>query len=541
VDAIADPTWITGSGAPIFAWAHRPASGAVRGGVVLCPPIGREYLASYQALRHLAVRLASVGLLVLRFDYRGTGDSGEGDTGSGQVAEWIGSVVGAAQFATAAAGGPTVLLGLRLGATLAAEASSRLESLDALVLWDPCPSPAMFLREQHLLHRLSPAGQRGPHNAGWLETPGMALPDETVEHLRELHWERSAPALAARVSKGAAVLLMTRANEALVPPLRELSGNPGVEHVEVTGQAELLETSLSAGAVREPTLDAIVSYVSRRFPSEARTVELPLSPTARIGVPRGAGDVVAERAIRLGSRELFGIVTEPLAGGAGARTVLLVTVAAIHHVGPSRQWVELARSWASRGARVVRFDVSGVGDSDALEGPKAYTARSVSDVIEAAEAASPQARGDVVLFGLCSGAWAASVAGVELGARAVYLVNQDQWHGTGSESDEPLSRESPHGSSGAAATFRRLRDRGVEVTVVVGPEDHAMLQSALSRSHWAEFFEPSEPRAAAQLRLLLIEELDHDLFTRSACRAIDEQVSPLVIASCGLQTGRSWA
>ncbi len=43
--------------------------------------------------------------------------------------------------------------------------------------------------------------------------------------------------------------------------------------------------------------------------------------------------------------------------------VVLVNVAAEHHIGPGRRWVEWARRWAALGYRVVRIDQSGVGDS----------------------------------------------------------------------------------------------------------------------------------------------------------------------------------
>lgn len=530
VETIAEPTWITGTRAPIFAWIHRPADGLAAGAVVLCPPLGREHLSAYRALRLLADRLASVGLLALRFDYRGTGDSAGGAAEAGQVAAWSGSVAEAAGFAARAGAGPLMLVGLRLGATLAVEAMSQIEHLDALVLWDPCPSPAVFLREQHLLHRLGSGSRaRAAPASGWLETPGMAFSHQTVEDLRALQWsDVTAARLGERCAGGAGVLLLSRANEPLSPFLKELSDHPGVDHSQLTGQRELLETSTSPGVVPESTLDSITSFLARRS-REARPCDMGTSPTACIS--HGDGEPVVERAVRLGARGLFGIVTEQLSPNTASPPVLLVTVAAHPHVGPSRQWVELARRWAANGARVLRFDVSGVGDSEDLDGPKAYTRRSVSDVVEAAAAMSPDAPGNVILFGMCSGAWAASVAGVELAARAVYLVNQDQWHdGTGTW------REASTGSgpTGPAAMFERLTGLGVAVTVVFGPEDEGALRGAMLPPEQKELFEPAETGGASKVRFLPVDELDHDLLTRSACEALAEHVTPLIIGSCGL-------
>jgi len=531
VETIADPTWITGPGEAIFAWVHRPADGEARGAVVLCPPLGREHLSTYRALRLLAERLASAGMLAVRFDYPGTGDSAGGAGEPGLVPAWVRSVADAARFATQAVSGPVALVGLRLGAVLAVEAISRIEHLDALVLWDPCPSPAAFLREQHLLYRLSSGkpGTSAPHS-GWLETPGMAFSDETVNDLRTLQWSQATVArLADRASAGEAILVLSRANEPRSPLLEELSGHVSVDHCEITAQAELLETSTSPGTVSESTLGLITSYLSKRLPREARLCNLRIAPEASL--PDGTGGAVVERAVRLGIHGLFGIVTERHGSSAACRSVLLVTVASHHHVGPSRQWVELARLWAAGGARVVRFDVSGVGDSGDLDGAKAYTVRSASDVVDAARAISPGSPDEVVLFGLCSGAWAASLAGAELASRAVYLVNQDQWHdGEGAAGDDPTA-----GRPGApAAMLRRLRSRGVAVTVVVGPADDEALRAGMLPSERRELFEPKEVGGESEVRFLYLDELDHDLLTLSACRTMSGQVTPLVIGSCGL-------
>jgi pimeloyl-ACP methyl ester carboxylesterase len=210
--------------------------------------------------------------------------------------------------------------------------------------------------------------------------------------------------------------------------------------------------------------------------------------------------------------------------------VLLLTVAAHLHVGPSRQWVELARRWAAAGARVLRFDLSGVGDSGELDGPKAYTERSISDVIDAARAISPDAPARVILFGMCSGAWAASAAGTELAAQAVYLLNPDQWHAA----DPVVTDGSRPGSTAAASTLRGLLRRGVAVTLVVGPEDERSLDAALRQSERAELLEPAERPSVSQVRFRRIEALDHDLLTRAAGLAVDEQLSPLVLGDCGL-------
>jgi pimeloyl-ACP methyl ester carboxylesterase len=128
---------------------HHPPPGAParRWSVVLCNPFGQEYLRAHRSLRELAHRLAQAGFHVLRFDYYGCGDSaGESDEGS--LAQWQADIEAAVDEVREAAGTPRVaLVGLRLGATLAALVAERRADLDHLVLLDPIVDGAAYLRE----------------------------------------------------------------------------------------------------------------------------------------------------------------------------------------------------------------------------------------------------------------------------------------------------------------------------------------------------------------------------------------------------------
>jgi pimeloyl-ACP methyl ester carboxylesterase len=109
---------------------------------VLCYPWGAEYAYAHRTMRQLAVKLSASGFHTLRFDYFGTGDSGGEDSEATPASaeadvesaiEGLQDIVGAARVA---------LIGLRLGATLAARAAvRRKESVEALVLWDPIVLP----------------------------------------------------------------------------------------------------------------------------------------------------------------------------------------------------------------------------------------------------------------------------------------------------------------------------------------------------------------------------------------------------------------
>lgn len=136
------------SEAPLFGLHHAPATSSPgRGAVVLCQPFGAEYLRAHRCMRELAARLAQNGFHTVRFDYFGTGDSaGEGE--DAELGGWLDDVETAIEEARELAGTHTVsLVGLGLGATLAALAGSRSGEVRRAVLWAPVVKGARYLQE----------------------------------------------------------------------------------------------------------------------------------------------------------------------------------------------------------------------------------------------------------------------------------------------------------------------------------------------------------------------------------------------------------
>jgi pimeloyl-ACP methyl ester carboxylesterase len=105
---------------------------------VICNPWGPEYIYAHRALRQLARRLSLAGFHTLRFDYFGTGDSA-GDMVDADLLGWKNDIETAMDELIDLAGVKRVaLVGLRLGATLAASVvCTRRKEIGALVLWEP--------------------------------------------------------------------------------------------------------------------------------------------------------------------------------------------------------------------------------------------------------------------------------------------------------------------------------------------------------------------------------------------------------------------
>jgi len=135
--------------APLYG-AYHPALAkhAAPIGVVLCAPLGHEYMRTHRALRQLAAMLAKAGHHVLRFDYRGTGDSA-GEAAVLRLADWITDTADAIEELQDMAGlRTTALVGLRAGALIAAAAAAGpARSVAQLVCWDPVTRGATYLDE----------------------------------------------------------------------------------------------------------------------------------------------------------------------------------------------------------------------------------------------------------------------------------------------------------------------------------------------------------------------------------------------------------
>lgn len=128
--------------ARLFGVWHAPAT-PPRAAAVLCHPMFEEKKSAHLVLVDLARRLAAEGCAVLRFDFRGCGDSA-GAADAIDPADWLTDVETALSVAAfRCPGKPLGLLGLRLGATLAALAAGRAAAVRpaCLVLWEPVLEP----------------------------------------------------------------------------------------------------------------------------------------------------------------------------------------------------------------------------------------------------------------------------------------------------------------------------------------------------------------------------------------------------------------
>jgi pimeloyl-ACP methyl ester carboxylesterase len=177
----------------MFGCTYLPAGG-IRGGVVICPPVGAEFEKNYPRETLLAEALAQRGLSVQRFHYRGVGQS-DGDTPGITFESLRDDAVDAAAFLAERTGVSRVaFVGTRLGALIAAAAAP---DHAPIVWWEPILEGDRYFRQvfRLVLMRSLKKGEGAPASAervladlrkdGWIDvlghTIGLPLYETTAE------------------------------------------------------------------------------------------------------------------------------------------------------------------------------------------------------------------------------------------------------------------------------------------------------------------------------------------------------------------------
>ena len=375
--------------------------GASRRGVLLCPAFGLEGLTARRAFAELADRLAAHGLSSLVFDWVGTGDSLGNDRDPDRLAAWTASFHAAvAALRREGAVDEVAVVGLRLGATIAARAAATRDDITDFVALAPVVSGRLYIREQESLARLlrvrrdddPPDGDEdgGFALAGFFTSAATATDLKALDLRRLDHPPAPRARILARDGDVAAGELAIRWREqgTLVEPevfdgLDVFLTDPTIT-IAPTAVWDRLAADLAAGA-------------ERRVPETAREATAPVLD---------AGNWREEAAVFGPANRLFGILTRP-ARPVAAPWVVFLDAGRNPHIGWGRQTVELARALAGEGRTVLRFDQAGLGDGRAHPGGPAevlYSQESIADVRAALDLLVARGGERFAVLGACSGA-----------------------------------------------------------------------------------------------------------------------------------------
>lgn len=422
----ARPLYFGSSQRPLFGWLHAGESQPRNIGVVLCSPSGYEAICTHRTYRRFAENAAAQGFPALRFDYDGTGDSAGQALDGDRVGHWLRSIGAAIDTLKAATGVEKVcLFGVRVGASLAAVAAQGRTDVHAMIAFAPVIKVNSYLRE---IRALSLARQQSA------PPPELNIDPELQEAAGFTTTAETRAALAAidlgklEAAPAPQILVLERddlpSSDAWPKKLTALGAS--VEQRPLTGYVDMMRDAHAAKPPAVAIASALEWLVARDgVAASTRHAEF-AEPTTQLVEGE---TLLRETATFLDAeRLLFGIVSEPANPGAPRDVAVLLNSGTIHHIGPSRLYVTIARSCAARGVPAIRIDLSGVGDSGLRPGEKEnspYADSARTDIREAVEFAAKRYPGARLhLIGLCSGAYhglKAAVAGLPL--KSVVVVN----------------------------------------------------------------------------------------------------------------------
>ena len=510
-----------------FGWLH--GDEACAGGdvcVVLCAGVGRDASTAHRSLRRLADQLAAAGYPTLRFDYRGTGDSCD-DAVTGCWSAWRGSLDAAVDWLRRRSGARRiVLVGLRLGASLACLAASVRDDIAGLVLLEPVLRGRSYVGQLSIEARLrqtveSPA-------AGALALDELLLDTETLRLISQMDLRRL------EFGANCAVSVFSRAHTAILSACQQAwrAGGSSVTCASFAGLDALLRPSHLSADEPHADFSPLLSWLQAGIPQARSCRDHALTPPAPAALHPGG---CIETPHRFGTdARLFGMLCRPGGQPSPDRlAVIICNTGGDPHHGFARFSVEFARTLARHGIASLRIDFAGLGDS---ANPDGAGGEHVTDIFAADRGVEIGAAVDLLqglgyqrfaLKGLCSGAyhaWRGGLADPRVGV--LLLINLPFFN---------LRIDRPGPASFAQAGFASLRRRRARSLLLYCPGDAGLKPL---EQHFGPQGQALADRSAATVSI--VPGLDHDLTTSAMRRdAADRMIGFLhQVPSDDHQAGR---
>ena len=480
-----------------FAWLHTPPHAAKNVAVLLCPGAGQDYLNGYRSLRVLADGMAQAGYPVLRFDYPGTGDSGD-DHGPDLWPAWRRSVAEAADWLRQVTGARSLILsGLRIGATLAAlEAASR-DDVAGLVLFEPILHARGFVTQlvtESRLRRKNPDHSHAPDDSGSVTLGELKFSAADVAEMRTADLAQlsfSKPLPVKIFSQNNAAKLNTRLESWRLQEMKPSCS--GFENFEA-----LLRPNQHSGESEIDTV-ALLDWMDQEVPhgiAQSGVVALPAALKS---------ENWEEKIIRFGKNaRLAGMLCRPRTESTMA--VLIGNSGGNPRHGFARFGVVLARALAAAGIASFRFDFPGLGDSVHLENAvdtqsDVFLQDRTEDFSAAIDALEPLGIKHFAVHGLCSGAFhAVQAARSEPRIETLATVNLP-WF--------TLRHDAPGVNSAAQKAIATFRQRNMRVLFLFSTDDAGFRQF---ERHFGTG--GSELGGDPRMRIVVSDIVDHELTER---------------------------
>ena len=471
-------------GGDIGLW--HPAEGPV--GVVVFGSWAYEDHCLRPALRELGDALAHAGLPTMRFDLPGVADS-SAETLPSSLSAWIEAGGRAADVLRAVSGcRRLIFVGFGLGAVVATRTAMRRDDVVGWCLAGPVQKGRRYVRETATAARLmyDAAGLPAPRRDG-LDISGEFMPGTLVAEIEGFDLRAEVEGGGPTVSR---VQILERpgdgADAGLVERLR--AGGADVEVRPFGDHHRTTNTGIGVGLPTE-TIGRIVDWAA----STSATVDRAIDPPRRRREARVAveGNGFVEEPVGVGSAgDLYGVRCRPSGGDGRGPIVVLFNTNHLHHGGWGRVWVEIARGLARAGHGSVRFDLPGIGDSPPRpDGPDiiVYSDHHIEAAVDVVETLSRAEGRDVVVVGVCSGAYLAFQVAVRSQAVAATVQFNTQrfvWDPKETVADAIRNAARPVsdylGRIGRFGTYRRLIGGHIDVKTVLRNAVRAMVAGVVN-------------------------------------------------------------
>ena len=364
------PIVVSGAQGDLIGLYHPSASHVASvGDVLLVPAFAEEMNRCRSMVTMQAQALAAIGMGTLVLDMHGTGDS----PGEFEQADWDGwreDMQCGLRWLRKNGNGCRTLWGVRLGALMAAQLAAQDNGIDNLLMWTPVVNGKTYWT-QFLRIRIASE---------------MGLPNgvKTTESLRQ----QSAAGQAVEASGYLIGSTLAKQLDSLeMPPAEDLVGKTIAwfevgssadapvprANVKVVGDWQDKGVQITMNQVIGPPFWQVHERATAPLLIEAGTLAVKAWPALNSGALATAGNdsgtpdglftgVEYPVVFRCLDAELAGIVHR---GRPNARIGVMIVVAGgpQYRVGAHRQFVSLARMFASNGYPAMRFDLRGMGDS----------------------------------------------------------------------------------------------------------------------------------------------------------------------------------
>jgi len=408
------PCWLNNDNEPVFSWIHLPKDKKIsKMGVVICNPLGYEYSHTHRTIRHLSDSLAYSGYANIRFDYHGTGDSFSDLFEANRIKTFIENIDTAVEELKQKTGVTEIcLIGLRMGATLAAT-YCKSRSVDKLILWSPCIKGRLYVREMQTLEKL--ASHSSGDNPDYIDSGGFIITDKTAHELKELDL------LKQEYHVNDNILIIERddlqKNNKLQSAI-EKNNISDIEHHPMTGYIEMMEEPQFT-VVPDLTITKIINWLGTDNKNKALD-ETSFNQSACKLITNKPDSEIVEQICYDPENKLMGILSfhSELNKDKSKPLIILTNSGSVHRVGPNRVYVQLARTLATEGYPVLRFDLSNLGDS-VLGKPEnennPYSEYAMHDIAIILKLMKTQyGFNSFIISGICSGAHNAFHAGLKI-------------------------------------------------------------------------------------------------------------------------------